>query len=290
MSSSTPKSAPANKKETTAPVHIRKLGVIGAGVMGQALIKGLMAKGVVQPENVWAAAKRESSCVKIRETLGIEAYTDYLEQLPDTDVLLLCVKPAGLPGVLEKLQKAMISPKTLLISIVAGQSIERMEGGLDPIPSPVIRAMTNTPCLVGQAMTAICGGTHASKDHIAAAQHIFETVGVCMELDEQHFDAVTSLSGSGPAYVYLMMEALVDGGVRVGLPRQAALQIVSQTLLGAATMVQQSKRHPAALRDDVTTPAGCTIGALLVMEDGKIRSVLARAVEEAARIASGLGG
>lgn len=290
MSSSTPKSAPANKKETAAPVQLRKLGVIGAGVMGQALIKGLMAKGVVQPENVWAAAKRESSCVKIRETLGIEAYTDYLGQLPDTDVLLLCVKPAGLPGVLEKLQKAMISPKTLLISIVAGQSIERMEAGLDPIPSPVIRAMTNTPCLVGQAMTAICGGTHATKEHIAAAQHIFETVGVCMELDEQHFDAVTSLSGSGPAYVYLMMEALVDGGVRVGLPRQAALQIVSQTLLGAATMVQQSKRHPAALRDDVTTPAGCTIGALLVMEDGKIRSVLARAVEEAARIASGLGG
>ena len=284
------KSGLSSKTNASSSIHIQKLGVIGAGVMGQALIRGLMAKGVVAPENVWAAAKRESSCVKIRETLGIAAYTDYLEQLPDTDVLLLCVKPAGLPGVLEKLQKAAISPKTLLISIVAGQSIERMEQGLAPIQAPVIRAMTNTPCLVGQAMTAICGGTHATVAHVAAAQHIFETVGVCLELDEQHFDAVTSLSGSGPAYVYLIMEALVDGGVRVGLPRQAALQIVSQTLLGAATMVQQSKRHPAALRDDVTTPAGCTIGALLVMEDGKIRSVLARAVEEAARIASGLGG
>jgi pyrroline-5-carboxylate reductase len=138
-------------------------------------------------------------------------------------------------------------------------------------------------------MTAICAGTNTLETHTALAHQIFEAVGECIELDEAHFDAVTSLSGSGPAYMYLMMEALADGGVRVGLPRQAALKIVSQTVLGAATMVQQSGRHPASLRDDVTTPAGCTIGALLIMEDGKIRSVLARAVEEATRIAGELG-
>ena len=269
-------------------VNFHKLGVIGAGVMGQALIRGLMAKDVVKPENVWAAARRESSCATIRTELGIAAYTDYIPALADTDVLLIAVKPSGLRGVLEKLRKASLRPDTLVISIVAGQSIERMEQTLEG-PYPVIRAMTNTPCLVGQAMTVICGGTHANPEHLAIARRIFDAVGVCLELDESHFDAVTGLSGSGPAYVYLMMEALADGGVRVGLPRQAALQLVAQTLLGAATMVQQSRRHPAALRDDVTTPAGCTIGALLVMEDGKIRSVLARAVEEATRIASGLG-
>lgn len=268
--------------------EFKKLGVIGAGVMGQALIRGLMAKQVFHANQVWAAAKRESSCEKIKEALDIVAYTDYAKELPDTDILLLCVKPNGLKGVLEKLGKAKLSPHTLIISIVAGKSIEQMEEALGT-NNPVIRAMTNTPCLVGQGMTAICGGTHATSQHIAMAQRIFEAVGVCMELDESHFNAVTGLSGSGPAYMYLIMEALADGGVRVGLPREAALKIVSQTLLGAAMMVQQSGRHPAALRDDVTTPAGCTIGALLVMEDGKIRSVLARAVEEATLIAGELG-
>lgn len=267
---------------------IHKLGVIGAGVMGQALIRGLMHKQVITLSSVWAAAKTESSCEQIRQELSIPCYTNYSDPLADTDVILLCVKPNGIRNVLEKLRKYNLPPSTLIISIVAGATIEQIEDGLDS-KNPVIRAMTNTPCLVGQGMTAICLGTHAKPAHLAIAQQIFESVGVCMELDEVHFDAVTGLSGSGPAYMYLIMEALADGGVRVGLPREAALRIVAQTLLGAATMVQQSGRHPASLRDDVTTPAGCTIGALLTMEDGKIRSVLARAVEEATRIAGELG-
>lgn len=265
-----------------------KLGVIGAGVMGQAVIRGLMNQQILSTDNVWAAAKTESSCEKIRQELGLSCVTQYKDKLPDTDVLLLCVKPNGLHGVLEKLKSYQVPSGTLIISIVAGASIEQIEAGLGG-ENPVIRAMTNTPCLVGQGMTAVCLGSHADQSHLAIAQQIFEAVGICMELDEVHFNAVTGLSGSGPAYVYLMMEALADGGVRVGLPREAALRIVAQTLLGAAMMVQQSGRHPAALRDDVTTPAGCTIGALLTMEDGKIRSVLARAVEEATRIAGELG-
>jgi pyrroline-5-carboxylate reductase len=149
--------------------------------------------------------------------------------------------------------------------------------------------MPNTPCIVGQGMTVICPGTHVQASDIESTYGIFQAVGQCMELEESHFDAVTGLSGSGPGYLYLIMEALADGGVRVGLPREVALKIVTQTVLGAATMVQQTGRHPAALRDDVTTPAGCTIGGLLIMEDGKIRSVLARAVEEATQIAAQLG-
>lgn len=267
---------------------IGKLGVIGAGVMGQALIHGLMAKKIITLKNVWAAAKTEGSCEKIKAELGIPAYTNYSEALKDTDVLLLCVKPGGARQVLERLKSYNVPKDTLVISIVAGTSIEFIEEILGG-KNPVVRAMTNTPVLVGQGMTCVCLGTYAKQEHLAIAQSIFESVGICMELDEVHFDAVTSLAGSGPAYMYLMMEALADGGVRVGLPREAALRIVSQTVLGAASMVQVSGRHPAALRDDVTTPAGCTIGALLVMEDGKIRSTLARAVEEATRIAGELG-
>lgn len=267
---------------------IHKLGVIGAGVMGKALIQGLTRKNVVSIQNVWATAKTEASCEKVREELGIQAYTNYKDLLAETDVILLCVKPKGIKQSLERLKSYGLPTSTLIISIVAGATIEQIESILNT-ENPVIRAMTNTPCLVGQGMTAICSGTHTTEAHMKLAHQIFEAVGECIELDETHFDAVTSLSGSGPAYMYLMMEALADGGVRVGLPRNAALKIVSQTVLGAATMVQQSGRHPASLRDDVTTPAGCTIGALLVMEDGKIRSVLARAVEEATRIAGELG-
>ncbi|HEY9746886.1 MAG TPA: pyrroline-5-carboxylate reductase [Oculatellaceae cyanobacterium] len=267
---------------------INKLGVIGAGVMGKALIQGLVQKGVVPIEHVWATTKTEASCDKLRAELGIQAHTNYKDLLAGTDVILLCVKPKGIKQALERLKASDLPKDTLIVSIVAGATIEQIEEKLGT-ENPVIRAMTNTPCLVGQGMTVICAGTHATEDHTKLAHRIFESVGECIELDETHFDAVTSLAGSGPAYMYLIMEALADGGVRVGLPRQAALKIVSQTVLGAATMVQQSGRHPASLRDDVTTPAGCTIGALLVMEDGKIRSVLARAVEEATQIAGELG-
>ncbi len=265
-----------------------KLGVVGAGVMGKTLIRGMLEAGIISKDKIWAAAKTTASCEKVRNELDVPAYTSYKDALPDTETLLLCVKPGGVHQVLAQLKNQGLNPDTLIISIVAGTTIEMIERELGT-DNPVIRAMTNTPCIVRQGMTVICPGSHASEKHLKKATEIFESVGVCMQLDESHFDAITGLSGSGPAYMYLIMEALADGGVRVGLPREAALKIVSQTVLGAAMMVQRSGRHPAALRDDVTTPAGCTIGALLTMEDGKIRSVLARAVEEATRIAGGLG-
>ena len=149
--------------------------------------------------------------------------------------------------------------------------------------------MPNTPCVVGEGMTVVCRGKHATAAHLEKARHIFEAVGKCVAVDETHFNAITALSGSGPAYYFLIMEALADAGVRVGLPRQLALTLVAQTALGSARMVLTSGRHPAALRDDVTTPAGCTIGGLLIMEDGRIRSVLVRAIEEAAKIVAHLG-
>ena len=266
----------------------RTLGVIGAGVMGQTLVKGLLNSGVVEREQVWAAAKSQASCDKVAGTLGISVETDYRGRIPATGILLLCVKPAQAPKVLAAVQQAQLPADALLISIMAGTAIERLEGMLGTA-NPWVRAMPNTSAIVGHGMTVICAGRTATAEHLGRAHRVFAEVGRCLAVDETYFNAVTALSGSGPAYIYLIIEALADAGVRVGLPRDLALTLVTQTMLGAARMVQETGRHPAALRDDVTTPAGCTIGGLLMLEDGKIRSVLARAVEEAARIAAELG-
>ena len=262
-----------------------RLGVIGAGAMGGALVRGVLASGVTL-DAVWAATKSAASARAVANEFGVSAYTTYGELTPSTDIVLLAVKPAQIDATLRELVRAGLRPDTLVISVAAGVSIERIEAQLGQ-PNPVVRAMPNTPAFVGRAMTAIAGGTHATKEHLAIAERLFGAVGMCLTIEERLLNAVTAISGSGPAYIYLIIEALADAGVRVGLPRDVAMTLVTQTVLGAATMVQENDRHPAALRDDVTTPAGCTIGALLVLEDGKIRSVLARAVEEARNVLEG---
>lgn len=264
------------------------LGVIGSGVMGQTLIRGLIASGVVLKDQIWAGDKNAAACAKAAENLNIPVETDFQHRVATADLILICVKPADAPIVLAALRSAGLRRDTLLISILAGVSTDRLETLLGT-DNPVVRAMPNTPAVVGEGMTVLCAGSSASKAHLDRAERIFEGVGKCLTLDEIHFNAVTALSGSGPGYQFLIMEALADAGVRVGLPRQLALTLVAQTALGAARMVLDSGRHPAALRDDVTTPAGCTIAGLLMLEDGRIRSVLARAVEEATKTAAHLG-
>jgi pyrroline-5-carboxylate reductase len=264
------------------------LGIVGAGVMGQALAKGLIASGLIERERLWAGDKSAATCETARHALHIPVETGFQARVPTADLILVCVKPADAAAVVASLVKAGLEPHTLLISIVAGVTTEKLEALLGT-SNPVVRAMPNTPAIVGDGMTVVCGGRNATGRDVGRAREIFEAVGKCLVLDEAHFNAVTALSGSGPGYLYLVMEALADAGVRVGLPRQVALTLVAQTVLGAAKMVLTTGRHPAALRDDVTTPAGCTIGGLLVLEDGRMRSVLARAVEEATRIAAHLG-
>jgi len=265
------------------------LGVIGAGVMGQTLIRGLLNSGVIARERVWAGDKNGAACEAVAEELGIPVEKDFQGRVPTADMILICVKPADAPAVMAALRNAGLRRETLLISILAGVSTDRLESLLGA-ENPLIRAMPNTPAVVGEGMTVICRGRYASQRDLDRAGHVFRSVGMCLQLDEIHFNAVTALSGSGPAYQFLIMEALADAGVRVGLPRQLALTLVAQTALGAARMVLDSGRHPAALRDDVTTPAGCTIAGLLMLEDGRVRSVLARAVEEATKTAAHLGG
>jgi pyrroline-5-carboxylate reductase len=266
----------------------RTFGIIGAGVMGQTILKGLLDAGALQPDQAWAAARSVRTCEAAAARLGVPVERDVRARVPGAGVIVLCVKPAHAAAALASLREAGLRPDTLLVSILAGTTLAQLES-LTGTDNPWVRAMPNTPCIVGEGMTVVCGGRHATADHLARAKQIFECVGRCLATEESYFNAITALSGSGPAYQYLIMEAFADAGVRVGLPRDLALGLVAQTALGAARMVQSSGRHPAALRDDVTTPAGCTIGGLLMLEDGKIRSVLARAIEEATRIASKLG-
>ena len=276
--------------ETSSPAVVatgKTLGVIGAGVMGRTLIKGLLDSRAISKGEVWAGAKTSATCEKAAAELGISVEVDYRWRVPQADLILICVKPNQANKVLCGLKEAGLREDTLLISIMAGMSTGHLESLLGT-SNPWVRAMPNTPCIVGEGMSVVCAGKYATADHLARAKHVFEAVGQCTPADETYFDAITALSGSGPAYLYLIMEALADAGVRVGLPRQLALTLVAQTVVGAARMVQMSGRHPAALRDDVTTPAGCTIGGLLMLEDGKIRSVLARAVEEATKIVNHL--
>ncbi|MCX6619702.1 MAG: pyrroline-5-carboxylate reductase, partial [Acidobacteria bacterium] len=232
---------------TSSPVPViangLTLGVIGAGVMGQTLIRG---------------DKNGAACEAVSQSLGIPVESDFQGRVPTADLILICVKPNDAPVVLATLRNAGLRRETLLISILAGVGTDRLESLLGT-ENPVVRAMPNTPAVVNEGMTVVCRGRYAGKADLLRAQHIFEGVGKCLPIDEVHFNAVTALSGAGPAYQFLIMEALADAGVRVGLPRQLALTLVAQTALGAARMVLTSGRHPAALRDDVTTPAGCTI-------------------------------
>lgn len=264
------------------------LGVIGAGVMGRTLLRGLLDSGAITRDQAWAAAKSQESCQQAAEELGIPVVQNVREHIANTGLLLVCVKPKQAAQVIAELRAGGLRPDTLLISIMAGVSTAQLEAALGT-QNPWVRAMPNTPAVVREGMTVICPGRYATREHLARAQRVFTAVGRCQPTEEHYFNAITALSGSGPAYQYLIMESFADAAVRVGLPRELALELVAQTAVGAGKMVQQTGRHPASLRDDVTTPAGCTIGGLLMLEDGKIRSVLARAVEEATQIAAQLG-
>ncbi|CAM2067397.1 pyrroline-5-carboxylate reductase [Sulfidibacter corallicola] len=267
----------------------KTVGVIGAGVMGTALLKGMLAAELLPTKNLRAAVATNGSRDRIAEDLEIPVACGYPpEWIADTDVFLLCVKPHRVVEILDRLKSSgTLRPHALIISIAAGTKIAEIESSLPGFA--VIRAMPNTPCLIGAGVTVISPGNHVKPEHMAIAEQVFASVGKVWTLGEHHLDAVTAVSGSGPAYIYLMMESLADGAVKVGLPRDIAFQLVSQTMLGAAMMLQGTGKHPATLKDEVTTPAGCTISALLTMEDGRIRSTLARAVEEATRTAAGLG-
>jgi len=262
------------------------MAIIGAGTMGRALAQGILKSGIVAPDDLYLASRTVADAHQLAAELGARCTTSE-EACRAADVVLLSVKPKDLGPLLAHLtETGALGRAPLLISIAAGVAIAAMEAIVGACP--VIRAMPNTPCRVAQGMTVLAPGPHATSDHLLVASEIFAGVGRCLVLDERHLDAVTAVSASGPAFVYLIIEALADGGVMCGLTRDVATELVAQMALGAAAMVLTTGRHPAQLKDDVTTPGGCTIAGLLALEDRQVRSALAHAVRTTTHAAAGL--
>jgi pyrroline-5-carboxylate reductase len=258
-----------------------KIAVIGAGKLGEALIAGMMDAGVVKKHQFIATAAHRERLDTIQKKFGIKVTLSNGEAVRKANIVLLCVKPQAVEEVLRQIVDDL-TPAHVLISVAASVSIRFMENILTK-PIPVIRVMPNTPCLIREGMAAVSAGKHATATHLEAAKKMFEALGRCIVLDEKHMDAVTALSASGPAFVYTIIESLVEGGVRVGLPRDVATLMAAQMVHGSASMVLQTGEHPAKLKDVVTTPAGCTVDGLLELEEGGLRVTLIKAVDRATR-------
>lgn len=263
----------------TANLASQRVAVIGAGKMGSILLQALFAKGLLSREQTRASVQHGESARSHSSQLGIPVCTDNLEAVRDANIILVCVKPPAVRQVLEQIGQELRSDQ-LVISIAASVPTSYMEKLL-PAGVPVIRAMPNTPCMVGAGMTALCKGAFANQAHLEVGRVLFESVGRTVFLDEKHMDAVTGLSASGPAYIYIILESLAEAGVKVGLPRDVATLLAAQTSLGAAQVVLETGDHPALLKDAVTTPAGCTIDGILELEEGKLRVTLIKAVVKA---------
>jgi pyrroline-5-carboxylate reductase len=256
------------------------LVIIGLGKMGGILLEAFIAKGLVTPERTRATVRHadRERVRKLQTRFGIEVGGDNAEAVRDADVVLLAVKPQSVKKVCAELASA-IKPGAWVISVAASVPTGFIEEALGEVP--VVRAMPNTPCIIGQGMTGICRGRFTERNHLEIAESLFGAVGRTVTVDEKHMDAVTGLSASGPAFLYVILESLAEAGVKVGLPRDVATVLAAQTTAGAASMVLQTGKHPALLKDEVTTPAGCTIDGLLELEEGKIRVTLIKAIVKA---------
>ena len=265
----------------------KNIAVLGVGMVGKALISGLVRSRIINPERIAGSTAHPESAKLAAERLGVKVTTDNLELIKGKDLVILAVKPKTVPKVLAEI-KDSLTVEQLLISVAAGIRTSFIEEKLGK-PVPVIRAMPNMPCLIGQGMTVLCPGRFASQDHLALAREVFSAVGrVAVVDDEDLMDPVTALSGAGPAYVYIIIEALAEGGVKMGLPRELATELAAQTLLGSAAMVLETGEHPALLKDMVTTPAGVTIDGIMALEEGGIRVDLIKAVMAATERARAL--
>lgn len=264
----------------------KKVAVIGVGKLGEAILGGALKAGALDAANVVVTARRASRAAEMAEKYGCRAGTDNPAAAAGADVVLLAVKPFNIHDVCHEIRDA-VRPGQVVISVAAGVSTEAMERVLPPDVA-VIRAMPNTPCLLNAGATALAAGSHASDADLDLADEIFRAVGRCVRLDEKHMDAVTGLSASGPAFIYVVIESMAEAGVKVGLPRDVATELAAQAVFGSAKMVLETGEHPALLKDLVTTPAGCTVDGLLELEAGGLRVTLIKAIVEATRRAAEL--
>ena len=264
-----------------------KLAILGMGKMGEAVAQGLR-RGELRGLSIRGTTRSEESAQAVRKRLNIPCDSANGAAVEQSEIVLLSVKPHQAEKVLREIAPRLTRDH-LLISICASLTTTQLtswSGG----KAAVIRAMPNTPCLIGQGMTVFCGSSSAKAKHFELAGQIFDPLGKTAVVEESLMDGVTGLSGCGPAYVYLIIEALSEAGVKVGLPRDTATLLAAQTLLGSAQMVLERGVHPAALKDEVTTPAGCTIDGLMALEEGKLRVTLIKAVLAAAKRSKTLRG
>lgn len=265
----------------------KKIAFLGGGNMAEALIKGLIAAGAARPEQVLVTDISADRLAHLKNAYGILPQKNNSGAVREAEVVILCVKPQVIEKVLAEIAPA-IDGKKLVISIAAGISIAKIEKALKD-GARVVRVMPNTPALVLAGAAALARGGHATIDDVALAQDIFNAVGRAVVVEEKLMDAVTGLSGSGPAYVFMIIDALSDAGVKAGLPRPLALELAAQTVYGSAKMVLETKEHPGKLRDMVTSPGGTTIEGLHALEKGKFRATLMNAVEAATARSKELG-
>lgn len=248
------------------------IAVIGAGHMAGALIGGLIRSKLVPAKAIIAARRSADALAELQKKWGVRTSIDNKKAVAGADIVIIAVKPQMAKKVLAELA-GTVKKSQLVISVMAGVTTAAINKALD-CDCPVVRAMPNTPCLVDAGATAVSAGAHASQKDLAKAQAMFESVGQAVILPESAMDAVTGLSGSGPVYIYMVIEAMIDGGVKMGIPRAVAAKLAAQTVFGAAKLVIETGKHPAILKDEVTTPGGTAINAIHVLESKGLRSVL----------------
>ncbi len=256
-----------------------KVAVLGAGKMGGILLQGFLKNNLLAADQIAGTVQHRDRATALSAQFGVNVTTDNAAAAAWADVILLGVKPVQVPGLIWEIKGGLTREKMLLsfAASVTTAAIEEAAG----IELGVVRAMPNTPAMISAGVTALCAGRFVSGEQMAVAQRIFQTVGRTVVVDEKHMDAVTGLSGSGPAFLYIIIEALAEAGVNVGLPRDVATLLAAQTTLGSARMVLETGYHPALLKDQVTTPAGCTVDGILELEEGGLRVTLIKAVKRA---------
>jgi pyrroline-5-carboxylate reductase len=264
----------------------KRLAVLGAGKIGSILLQAFLRRKLIPSKNLRATVRHPDRARALTERLNIPVGTDNRAAVKGADIVLLAVKPTQVREVLEEI-RAQLTPRQLIVSVAASVPTTFVEEHL-PAGVPVVRAMPNTPCSIGVGMIGLTKGKHATAADVETARTLFEAVGRTVVVDEKHMDAVTGLSASGPAFLWVVLEALTEAGVKVGLPRDVATLLAAQTMHGAARMVLETGDHPALLKDGVTTPAGCTIDGILELEDGKVRIALIKAVVRATQRAKEL--
>jgi pyrroline-5-carboxylate reductase len=259
-----------------------KIGIIGMGKMGEAIVTGMQRSTQKKSDSrIQGTTHSVQSAKKSARILKIKCHTDNAKLVSESDVIILCVKPHQVEGVMAEIAPAL-KKSHLLISIVASITTKQLEGWAASTLPKIVRAMPNTPCLIGYGMTVLSPGEGVKSRDLLIAEEIFKPLGRTAVVEESLMDGVTGLSGCGPAYIYLIIESLSEAGVKVGLSREVSTLLAAQTLLGSAKMVLDRGVHPAALKDEVTTPAGCTIDGLMALEEGKLRVTLIKAVLAAA--------